>query len=82
MTWIRTVPDHEASGLLATLYREAIQRAGKVFGVVRLMSLDPAILKASMGLYGATTTAPRSPLSRWFRELVAVHVSRANHCRY
>ena len=82
MPWIRTIADGDAQEPLATLYRQAIARAGKVFGIVRLMSLEPATLKASMALYGATTTSPRSPLPRWFRELVAVHVSRANHCRY
>jgi alkylhydroperoxidase family enzyme len=35
-----------------------------------------------MRLYVATTTSPRSPLPRWFRELIAVEVSRANDCSY
>lgn len=82
MAWIHTVGDDEAQGDLAKLYREAVARAGKVFGIVRLMSLDPEILRASMGMYGATTTSPRSVLPRWFRELVAVTVSRLNHCHY
>ncbi len=46
------------------------------------MSLDASILDASMRLYAATTTTPHSPLPRWFRELVAVEVSAANHCSY
>ena len=82
MAWIRTIADDEAEGALAKKYREAISRAGKVYGIVRLMSLDPAILSASMGMYAATTTSPRSVLPRWFRELVAVTVSRLNHCHY
>ena len=47
-----------------------------------LMSPQPEVLQASMGLYMATTTHPRSPLPRWFRELVAVQVSRLNDCFY
>ena len=35
-----------------------------------------------MSLYGATTTRPDAPLPRWFRELIAVTVSRLNHCFY
>jgi alkylhydroperoxidase family enzyme len=82
MAWIRTIADDEAEGALAKQYRDAIARAGKVYGIVRLMSLEPGILHASMGLYAATTVAPRSPLPRWFRELIAVHVSRLNQCHY
>ena len=82
MAWIRTIADEEARGALARYYREAIARAGKVYGIVRVMSLEPSILNASIGLYAATTVSPRSPLPRWFRELIAVHVSRLNHCHY
>lgn len=82
MAWIETVAEGEADGPLAPIYRDAVQRAGRVYGIVRLMSQEPATLKASMSLYAATTTRPRSPLPRWFRELVATHVSRLNDCFY
>ncbi len=82
MAWIRTVPEGEAEGPLAPIYDAAIQRAGKVFGIMRLMSIEPTTLDSSMGFYMATTTHPKSPLPRWFRELVAVHVSRLNRCFY
>ncbi len=82
MAWIRTIPQDEAEGRLARTYDTAVARSGRVYGILRLMSLDPAALDASMGLYMATTTNPRSPLPRWFRELVAVEVSRTNECFY
>jgi alkylhydroperoxidase family enzyme len=82
MAWIRTVPIEEAEGPLRAHYDAALRRAGRVYGVVRLMSLEPHVLAASMGLYQATTTDARSPLPRFFRELIAVIVSRANHCFY
>ena len=82
MAWIRTVPEGKAEGALAPIYDAAVHRAGKVFGILRVMSINPTILKASMAFYSATTTHPRSPLPRWFRELVAVHVSRLNDCFY
>ena len=82
MAWIRQVGEHEAEGRLARIYKSAIERAGKVYGILRIMSLDPGSLQASMGLYTATTTSPRGPLPRWFRELIAVTVSRLNHCYY
>ena len=82
MAWIRTVPDEAAEGRLAQIYKSAIQRAGRVYGIVRLMSLQPDLLQSSMGFYTAATTSPSSPIPRWFRELVAVWVSRLNHCFY
>jgi alkylhydroperoxidase family enzyme len=82
MAWIRTIAEGEATGALAPIYKAAMERAGRVFGILRVMSLQPEILKASMGFYTASTTHPRSPLPRWFRELVALHVSRLNGCFY
>lgn len=82
MAHIRTISDEDATGRLAKIFTSAHDRAGRVFGIVRLMSLDPAILDASMKLYAATTTNPRSSLPRWFRELIAVRVSATNHCSY
>ena len=81
MSWIRTVGDGEAEGQLGRAYREAIARAGKVYGIVRLMSLSPAVLEASIGLYRALMHAP-GPLTRRQREMLAVVTSRTNHCHY
>lgn len=81
MPWIRTIAPHEATGRLARSYRAALDRAGRVFGIVRAMSLAPAVLDASMGLYQRIMYRP-SGLSRRQREMLAVTVSRANDCHY
>jgi alkylhydroperoxidase family enzyme len=81
MAWIRTVPPDSAKGLLRTLYDEAVRRAGKVFGIVRVMSENPEVLRASMGLYLAAVRGA-SPLPRAVREMIAVVVSTANRCHY
>jgi len=81
MAWIRQVADHEAGGALRAHYEAAIRRAGKVWGIVRLMSLNPAVLEASMNHYRAIMFG-ESPLSRAQRETLAVVVSVANGCRY
>ena len=81
MSWLRTVAPGEARGLLAQLYAEAVQRAGRVYQIVRAMSLAPRTLQASMGLYREVMFGP-SDLSRAQRELLAVVVSRANDCHY
>lgn len=82
MAWIRTIDPEDARGLLQQAYSEAMERANRIAGVVRLMSLEPATLNASMELYKATTTSEDGPNSRWFRELIAVTVSRLNQCFY
>ena len=81
MAWIRTIPESEATGRLKQLYDAAIGRAGRVFGIVRMMSQTPATLEASMGLY-KTVMFGSSPLTRMQRELLAVVTSSSNECHY
>ena len=44
MAHVRQVKSDEASGLLKRIYDEAIARAGKVWGILRVQSLNPAAL--------------------------------------
>jgi alkylhydroperoxidase family enzyme len=81
MTWIRTFGLAEATGRLKASYEAAVRRAGRVFGIVRAMSPNPATLDASMGLYLAVMYG-ESPLTRRQREMLAVVVSVQNHCHY
>ncbi|MBK9384426.1 MAG: carboxymuconolactone decarboxylase family protein [Planctomycetes bacterium] len=81
MAYIRTIAPAEATGALKQLYDAREASAGKVWNIVRLMSLSPGTLRASMGLYAAAMHAP-SPLSRALREAIAVVVSQANDCHY
>ena len=81
MSWIRLVSIEEARGKLAELYAAAIQRAGKLFHIVRAMSPSPHALESSMGLYRTLMFGP-SELSRAEREFLAVVTSRSNRCHY
>ena len=81
MPYINTTEPNAATGLLKKIYDAAIQRAGRVFNIVRLMSLNPRTLQPSMGLYAAIMHSP-SPLSRAQREMIATVVSRDNNCFY
>jgi len=82
MAYIKTLSESEATGSLAKQYRGAVGRAGSVAQIVKLHSLDPQSLRASMQLYMATTTREDNPLSRLEREFIATVVSRANDCFY
>ncbi|MCA8977551.1 MAG: carboxymuconolactone decarboxylase family protein [Planctomycetes bacterium] len=81
MPFIRQVEDEEASGACRRELEEARRRAGRVWNIVRIMTPNPAVLRASMQLYAAVMHGP-SPLSRFQREMLAVVVSRANGCVY
>ena len=81
MAHIRLIPPDEASGLLAEEYEAATARAGKVFNIVRAMSLRPAVLRRSMELYRAIMFEPAG-LTRQERELLATVVSATNDCHY
>ena len=81
MAWIRVVEPEEATGELKQEYEKAVRRAGKVFNILKVQSLNPAALAASMQMYLATMHGP-SGLSRAERELLATVVSCANHCFY
>ena len=81
MAWIRTIPPSEAAGRLKRSYDQALARAGRVYYIVRSMSLHPAVLDASMALYRQVMFA-REGLSRRQREMLAVVVSRTNACHY
>jgi uncharacterized peroxidase-related enzyme len=81
MAWIKTVEPEEAMGELKAEYDKAVGRAGKVFNILKVQSLNAAALRASMELYLTTMFGP-SGLSRAERELLATVVSWANHCFY
>jgi len=81
MAHIRQIQNDAATGLLKRMFDEAMERAGRVWGIVRLMSLNPPVMDTSMGLYKAVMFGP-SPLSRRQREMMATVVSRANDCFY
>lgn len=81
MAWIPITRPEQAEGLLKKIYRDAIQRAGRVWQILQIQSQNPAQLRASMGLYTATMHRDSSLPPR-LRETLAVVVSTANHCRY
>ena len=75
MPHTRTIDPEEADGLLRQHYEAAIRRAGRLFNVVRIQSLDPRVLGASLGLCQALMLAPGT-LPRAVREMLATVVSR------
>jgi alkylhydroperoxidase family enzyme len=78
---LNLIDPEDADGLLAEEYEAAIGRAGKVYNIVRSMSLSPEVLRASIELYKTIMFGP-SGLTRQERELLATVVSATNECYY
>ncbi|HEX5054046.1 MAG TPA: carboxymuconolactone decarboxylase family protein [Planctomycetota bacterium] len=81
MPFIDQVSDDEADGDARRELDAARLRAGRIWNIVRIMTPNPAVLRASMQLYRAVMYG-ESPLSRRQREMLAVAVSKANGCVY
>ncbi len=81
MPWIKQISIEEATGLLKTQFDAALTRAGRVWHIVHIMSLNPRMLRDSISFY-VTAMMGESPLSRVQREMLAVVVSFENHCHY
>ncbi len=81
MPHIHQISVSEATGLLRKLFDQALARAGRVWKIVHIMSVNPRAMDASMKFYGAIMFGA-SPLSRAQREMLATVTSRANDCFY
>jgi alkylhydroperoxidase family enzyme len=81
MPYIRTIDPAAATGTLKAEYDAGIARAGRIWNLLPLMSLNPEVLAALMRLYEAALLGP-SPLSRRQREMLAVVTSAINSCHY
>jgi len=81
MARIRTVPEDQATGKLAELYRRLADPDGRVANILKVQSLSPATLETHYALYRSLMFG-RGPLTRAQRELIAVAVSGINECHY
>lgn len=81
MAWISVVRDSEATGELREIYQVQGNKAGALANILKIHSLAPRTLSAHMQFYEAVMHDP-GDLSRVQREMIAVVVSRLNHCQY
>jgi alkylhydroperoxidase family enzyme len=81
MSWIRTVPEEQATGLLVQIYNEARAKFGKVINLVRVQSLRPEAMAIGRQLYRHLMDGPGG-LTRLQRVLIATVVSKINGCHY
>ena len=81
MSWIKVIPEAEASGELKELYEQMNEPWGGVDNVLKIHSLNPASLRTHFEFYKTLMRGP-SGLSRSQREMIAVVVSATNRCHY
>jgi alkylhydroperoxidase family enzyme len=81
MPWIKQISIQEATGLLKSQFDAALKRAGRVWHIVHIMSLNPKAMRDSIAFY-STIMMGESPLTRVQREMLATVVSFENHCYY
>ncbi|MFQ5679286.1 MAG: hypothetical protein ACE5HP_07485 [Gemmatimonadota bacterium] len=81
MAYIRTIPPEEATGDLRRQYEAALKRAGRVFNIIRIQSLNPSALRASNAFYLTVMKGP-GPLERPVREMLATVTARTLDCFY
>jgi alkylhydroperoxidase family enzyme len=81
MPWIEQIPIEESEGLLRRQFEAALKRAGRVWHIVHIMSLNPEAMRDSIRFY-VTIMFGASPLTRVQRELLATVTSCELDCFY
>jgi len=81
MSWIKTIPENEATETLAELYDQSNAKFGHVINLVKIQSLSPESMSIGKQLYTHLMTKPGG-LSRLQRVLIATVVSKINGCYY
>ncbi|MBI5057467.1 MAG: peroxidase [Nitrospirae bacterium] len=81
MSWIKTVPDNEADGLLAEIYEQTRAKFGHVINLVKIQSLNAEAIAIGRKFYRHLMDKPGG-LSRLQRVLIATVVSKLNGCYY
>lgn len=81
MAWIRQVEEGEAQGTLQSLYEGLRKQMGMVPNILKIFSLHPEALRATMTLFQTLMYGPGS-LPRAEREMIALVVSSVNRCHY
>ena len=81
MSWIKEIDVAAAEGKLNEVYNRILKRTDHVANILKVHSLNPAVLEAHLELYEKVMFG-ESNLSRSQREMIAVVVSSANACDY
>ncbi len=82
MSWITTVPYHQATGRLKRLYDRIKGPDDTIDNIMLAHSLRPHTMEGHMALYKHVLHHNANALPVWFLETVGVYVSLLNDCFY
>jgi len=81
MTYIFTVFEHEATGVVKEIYQDVKSHLGIVPNVFKATSLWPEVLEVQHKFF-STVMLQNTVLPRDVKEMIAVIVSKINSCQY
>lgn len=81
MAWIRMIEEAKGDEALRKAYEAVAGRRGQVANILKIHSLNPAVMVSHLRLYADLMFGP-SELTRAERELLALAVSSTNGCHY
>ena len=76
------IPEAEATGLLADMYKAAMTPHGTVDNVMKVHSLRPHTMHGHIELYRSVLHHKDITLPLWFLEVIASYASMKNKCNY
>ena len=82
MTWIKTIPFHEAIGCLKKLYKKVSGPNNNVDNIMMAHSLRPHTMTGHIALYKNVLHNSNNTLPKWYLETIGVYVSILNGCDY
>ena len=82
MTWIKTIPEDEATGSLKRAYQRVKGSGGPVDNILVAHSLRPHTLVGHMHLYKSVLHHTGNKIPAWYLETIGVYVSIVNGCHY
>ena len=81
MAWIKVIDENEAEGKLREQYDKFTAPWGGVDNILKIHSLNPSSLDGHYEFYKILMKSSKD-LPKAKREMIAVTVSRLNHCVY
>ena len=82
MTWIKTIPYEETSGMLRKLYDRVKGPDNNVDNIMMSHSLRPHTMEGHMAIYKYVLHHSGNSIPKWFLEVLGVWVSKLNRCDY
>ena len=81
MSYIKTIDQKDATGLLKDIYDNLSGSVGQIPNLIKVQSLRPDLLEPLLGFHGALMETAHG-LSKTTKELIAAYVSKINSCEY